>query len=71
MADVAGTERIEGAVGRRRLAPSGRAAFLLVVVLALLAVPLLYPVLVPYSYVLLFVILIIRPQGLFGRAETV
>jgi hypothetical protein len=48
MADVAGTEPIGGAVARRRLALSGRAAFLLVVVLALLAVPLLYPVLVPY-----------------------
>lgn len=52
MADVAGTEPIGGAVARRRLALSGRAAFLLVVMLALLAVPLLYPVLVPYSYVL-------------------
>lgn len=41
----------EAEVGRR-LRISGRGAFLAVIVLALLAVPLLYPVLVPYSYVL-------------------
>jgi branched-chain amino acid transport system permease protein len=53
MADVAGTKPIGGpAVERRRLAVSGRAAFLIVVLLALLAVPLLYPVLVPYAYAL-------------------
>jgi branched-chain amino acid transport system permease protein len=53
MADVAGTKPIGGpAVERRRLPVSGKAAFLIVVMLALLSVPLLYPVLVPYAYVL-------------------
>lgn len=47
MASVEGVE-----TGGRRLRISGRAAFLAALMLALLAVPLLYPVLVPYSYVL-------------------
>jgi branched-chain amino acid transport system permease protein len=51
MADVAPAEAIERPAARR-LPISGRAAFLIVIMLALLAVPLLYPVLAPYSYVL-------------------
>jgi branched-chain amino acid transport system permease protein len=42
----------EAAARRRRLPISVRGAFLAALVLALLAVPLLYPVLVPYAYVL-------------------
>lgn len=51
MADLAPAKPI-GTTVERRLPLSGRAAFLVVLMVALLAVPLLYPVLVPYSYVL-------------------
>jgi branched-chain amino acid transport system permease protein len=53
MADAAPAEPVgDPAVSRRRFPLSARGGFLLVVVLGLLAVPLLYPVLVPYAYVL-------------------
>lgn len=55
MADpVTGENQLGGAAAgsRVRLPVSGRGAFLIVALLALLCVPFLYPVLVPYAYVL-------------------
>lgn len=51
MAEVARPQSIDRQASRR-LAISGRAAFLIAVMLVLVSVPLLYPVLVPYSFVL-------------------
>jgi branched-chain amino acid transport system permease protein len=52
MADAAPAEPIRTRVARRRVHVSRRGALLVVLIVALLAVPLLYPVLVPYAYVL-------------------